>query len=248
MKNKSISTIFICLLCLSFCAHAPLFAQECSSGKPVDHNCDGQQKIAVLGDSFVFGVGDSKIKTLNGYIGRTQKLTPKIRIDGFGEQGQRTAQLLQKLRDTFSTNNESKLLTSLLEADAIFLDLGRNDRWLFGTPADALKNLQIIRNLLRTEIKQRTGVTPLVVLAVLMLPNRGAQGPWVKELNKLILKSNSPDNPANLRFDLVSKRLIGADQIHPTSRGYVEISKVFKKYLTKNLPALIRKAAEVPVA
>jgi hypothetical protein len=117
----------------------------------------------------------------------------------------------------------------------VVLDLGRNDRWLFGLPSEALKNLKTIRQLIQGSIKKRTGVAPVVVIAVLMLPNRGAQGPWVKELNGLIFKSHKVSSPANLRFDLVSKRLIGADQIHPT----------FEAYLKKNLPVILNKTRKI---
>jgi hypothetical protein len=64
-----------------------------------------------------------------------------------------------------------------------------------------------------------------------MSPNRGSQSPWVKELDGLILKSHQVEFPADLRFDLVSKRLLQPDNIHPTSKGYVAMAKVFIAYL-----------------
>jgi lysophospholipase L1-like esterase len=238
----AICLFIICLLSLPL----NLFAQDCSSNLLIDNNCDGVQKILVLGDSFVAGTGDTNLKTLKGYIGRTQKALPKFEITAFGVKGQQTGQLLTSIKEALAQASGS-LYNSLLETDVVLLDLGRNDRWLFGLPKDALKNLQTIRSLIRKEVKTISGKSPVVVLAVLMLPNRGAQGPWVKELNTLIFKSHSTTNPANLRFDLVSKRLIGADQIHPTSRGYVELSKVFVKYIKKNLPSLVRKQSDSDV-
>lgn len=214
---------------------------SCDSGLALDWNCDGSQHISVLGDSFVYGVGDTKLKTLSGYIGRTRKALQKIKIDGFGTRGLETGQLLNQLKAVFSSNESSSLLDSLLKADVIFLDLGRNDRWSFGPPSDAFDNLVSIRKLIQTSVAEQTGITPIVIIDVLMLPNRGAQGPWVKELNKIILDSHKLTTPANLRFDLVSKRLIGKDQIHPTSRGYAALSKSFVSYLKKTLPAMIKK-------
>ncbi len=232
--HKTLLTILIASL------PAISHAQEiCDSKLQVDVNCDGQQKIAVLGDSFVYGTGDANIKTLKGYIGRSQKALPKHKIAGYGVPGQQTSQLLENVKEALSPSNQSKLRDDLLEADVIFLDIGRNDRWI-GLPKTAYKNLQTIRTLLRSRITELTGKTPVVVLSVLMLPNRGSQGPWVKEFDAIILKGHSNKNPANLRFDLVSKRLIGADQIHPTARGYSEISKVFVNYVKKKLPGLVR--------
>jgi lysophospholipase L1-like esterase len=70
----------------------------------------------------------------------------------------------------------------------------------------------------------------------LLLPNRGSQGPWVKELNEIILESHTTAHPADLRFDQVSKRLLSPDSIHPTSKGYAAISKVFISYLKHEYP------------
>jgi hypothetical protein len=44
--------------------------------------------------------------------------------------------------------------------------------------------------------------------------------------------------PANLRFDLVSKRLYNADQLHPTALGYEAVTDVFVYYLTKVVPRM----------
>lgn len=242
MKSYLLSSCCLgILLSTQFVLSQPLLAQECDLGLALDWNCDGKQVVAILGDSFVAGVGDKNEKTLHGYIGRSAKALPKISILGFGTKGQDTGQLLSEVKDALEARQSSELQEVLLTADVVVLDIGRNDRWLFGPPSDALSNLKEIRTLIQSEVRDETGIAPVVVLAVLMLPNRGAQGPWVAELNKLIFKSHKVATPANLRFDLVSKRLIGADQIHPTSRGYVELSKTFVSYLKKNLPGLLRK-------
>lgn len=238
--SNLISTLLILLISLCLIS-ANAIAQSCDSGLALDWNCDGKQKVTVLGDSFVAGIGDSSIKTLHGYIGRTQKALPRIDIDGFGTKGQQTSQLLTQLKAAFNSEKSSSLLESLLLSDIVILDIGRNDRWLRGLPSVALKNLGDIRRLIKSSVEERTGVAPVVVIAVMMLPNRGDQGPWVKELDQLIFKSHSLNFPANLRFDLVSKRLIGSDQIHPTSRGYAALSKTFVYYLKKTLPGMLQK-------
>jgi hypothetical protein len=62
----------------------------------------------------------------------------------------------------------------------------------------------------------------------------------VKELNTIILRGNSVNTPNDLRFDLISKRLLSSDQIHPTSAGYAALAKTFISYLTRKLPAKVR--------
>src|SRR5690606_39037339 len=102
----------------------------------------------------------------------------------------------------------------------VVLDLGRNDRWLFGPPIETFRNLKRAVTQIKKYTKDSAGLSPLIVTAVMMLPNRGSQGPWVKELNGYILRSNTLQDPSDLRFDLVSKRLLSKDQIHPTPQGY----------------------------
>ncbi len=226
------------LVCsIAYAAISAVPAQACPTvGGLPDYNCDEKVDIAVLGDSLVYGFGDTKNKNRGGYVLRTQKKFSHVKFNNFGVQGQRTMQLLDDLEDAFSGKAEDRdLYEALLEADVVFLDLGRNDRWLFGTPSATFRNLKRISSFIKKNVSEKTGIAPLVITAVLMLPNRGSQGPWVKELDQLILRSNSKNAPADLRFDLVSKRLIGTDQIHPTSEGYNALAKTFISYLSKNL-------------
>jgi len=205
-----------------------------------DYNCDQSLDIAVLGDSIPFGFGDSKNGNRGGYVLRTQSKLKQFTFRNLAKAGLRSFELLKDLEDAFAGKEEQdNLLKGLLAADVVFLDIGRNDRWLFGTPAATFRNLKRASSMIKTKVGARTGVPPLVITAVMMLPNRGSQGPWVKELNALILKSNSKANPADLRLDLVSKRLLSTDQIHPTSVGYTALFKTFSSYITKNLPKKI---------
>lgn len=209
-----------------------------------DFNCDQKMNVVVIGDSFVYGIGDTVNKNKGGYIVRAQNKLPDITITGLGVPGLQTPSLIKSIKAAFKNDKITKLKTALMTADYVVLDLGRNDRWFFGEPLDTLKNLKAIRTLIRRNVAKEGGVAPFVVTSVLMLPNRGSQGPWVKALNVHIRDSDSVSAPANLRFDLVSKRLISSDQIHPTSKGYDSLARVFVKYLTLTLPssALLQKA------
>jgi lysophospholipase L1-like esterase len=198
-----------------------------------DYNCDGDAVVVVIGDSLVSGVGDARTGNQGGYVLRTQTRFPDAAIVNQGVPGLRTLTLLKNLRRAFANSSTSKLAQDLIKADVVVLDLGRNDRWNFGPPAATLRNLKRLRQIIQSSVPRSGGVAPLVVTAVLMSPNRGSQSPWVKELDNLILKSHSVEHPANLRFDLVSKRLLQPDNIHPTSQGYAAMAKVFVSYLLK---------------
>jgi lysophospholipase L1-like esterase len=196
-----------------------------------DFNCDAKARIAVIGDSLAYGIGDTENGNEGGYVLRAQKRFSEATVANHGVPGLRTLTLLKMLRKAFAAPEASELAQSLLAADLVVLDVGRNDRWTFGLPATTLRNLKRARTMIESGVERSQGVAPLVVTAVLMYPNRGSQGPWVKELDELILDSHAPEHPADLRFDLVSKRLLSADNIHPTSKGYAAMAKVFIDYL-----------------
>lgn len=201
-------------------------------GRLADFNCDGKAHITVIGDSLVYGFGDTKNNNSGGYILRAQAALPETTISNQGILGLRTLTLIKKLSKAFK-NEASALRQDLLASDVVVLDLGRNDRWLFGLPAETFRNLKRARAIIEKGVAEATGFSPLVVTAVLMYPNRGSQGPWVKELDDIIFQSDSTKAPANLRFDQVSKRLLSADNIHPTSKGYAALASVFVKYLLR---------------
>jgi lysophospholipase L1-like esterase len=198
-----------------------------------DFNCDKSAKVVIIGDSLVFGIGDSANDNQGGYVLRTQNRFTASTITGYGVPGLRTATVLKMLRKGFANPADSKLAQDVLAADLVVFDVGRNDRWLFGLPSATLRNLKRARSMIEKTTQREVGSSPLVVTAVLMNPNRGSQGPWVKELSGLILESHTPEHPADLRFDLVSKRLLSGDNIHPTAKGYSALAKVFIAYLLK---------------
>jgi lysophospholipase L1-like esterase len=167
---------------------------------------------------------------------RTQTRFPELTLRNFGVQGLMTRELVLDLEQAFEGRGDSVLAEALIKADFVILDLGRNDRWLFGEPAVAVRNLKRAQALIKSKVNALTGTSPLVITSVLMLPNRGSQGPWVKALNELIQRTNSKSAPADLRFDLVSKRLLASDQIHPTSKGYTALAQTLVSYLLKIYP------------
>lgn len=224
-------------------ATSPAFACPDVGGLP-DVNCDGTANVVVVGDSLVSGIGDTKNEGKGGYVLRAQSAFPEATFFRRGTPGLRTVPLLQKLKKAFQASLESEFAQELLNADLVVLDVGRNDRWLMGLPSATFRNLKKARDLIEQSTLEQSGKSPLVVLAVLMLPNRGSQGPWVKELDEIILASHSKAHPADLRFDQVSKRLLSPDSIHPTSKGYTALSKVFISYLKNEYPEYVAARAD----
>lgn len=209
-------------------------------GRLIDFNCDGAARIVVLGDSLVAGFGDTVHDNQGGYVLRAQGRLPEAVISNFGVPGLATRQLLLSIESAFDGSGDPLLAEALVKADVVILDLGRNDRWLMGPPAETFRNLKRISALVRKRVLATVETAPLVVTAVLMLPNRGSQGPWVKELNALIAKIHTNEAPADLHFDLVSKRLLSTDQIHPTPKGYTALATTFVRYILQRLPTYQR--------
>lgn len=205
-----------------------------------DFNCDSTLQITILGDSLGYGIGDTKNNNQGGYVLRASNRLPEVQFNNFSVAGLRARTLVKRVRDTFNKGSQPDLLAALRTSDIVILDIGRNDRWLFGEPIATYRNLKRIRATIEEEVTSLEGEPPLVVTAVLMLPNRGSQGPWVSELNEIIRKGHRLSAPANLRFDQVSKRLLSKDQIHPTPQGYGALAKKLVRYLTVTLPPIMQ--------
>lgn len=207
----------------------------------VDFNCDEKLTMSFMGDSVAYGFGDTKNGNKGGYVLRISKKLPGATIDNLGELGAHSGPYLRDYLAEFKKDELTNKVKSLLQSDIVVLDLGRNDRWEFGLPSATYRNLQRLAKAIRSEAKTRFGSAPMVIIADIMLPNRGSQGPWVKELNGIILKGSNSTIPGNLRFDLVSKRLLNSDQIHPSSLGYDALAKAFLAYLKTPLTPLMKK-------
>lgn len=228
--RTTILPLIVSLFCCQAAAACPMVA-----GLP-DFNCDGRAVVAVVGDSLVAGIGDKENGNKGGYVLRAQENFEGAELLSFGKPGGQTRDLIKDIQHAFDGRGSATLKDALVRADLVVVDTGRNDRWLFEPPASTLRNLKRISKSIRANVSNAGGVSPIVVTAVLMYPNRGSQAPWVKELDALIVKSNSKSAPADLRFDMVSKKLLSSDQIHPTSKGYAAMAEVFTKYLKNIFP------------
>lgn len=210
-----------------------------------DVSCDNGVRVVIVGDSIVAGVGDERFgNSGGGYVTRIQELLPRVTFSGFGTPGQNTQQLYKKVKTAIANNSPtSELGQALIDADIVILDIGRND-WFEVFKLDeppslpTYTRLRRLQSHLRARLTVLTGRTPLVILSQLLLPNRGGQGPWVHELNDRLGETSTPYSPANLPFDTVSKRLYNPDRLHPTAKGYDEVAKVLRRYLTVTVPQI----------
>jgi len=210
------------------------------SYKLLDLNGDCEVLGVVVGDSFVGGMGDNPED--GGYVMRASRLLPRLELVRMGFPGLETLDLLEKIDRELRGTSTSPFKQALEKADFIVIDLGRNDRWNFGEPEQSARNIWRIQKALRRKIPQLSGVPPVIITSILMLPNRGSQGPWVAKFNQIIASHNSSRFPADLRFDLVSKRLIGSDQLHPAPEGHAALAEMLVGYIRKTVPSYLRSA------
>jgi lysophospholipase L1-like esterase len=236
MNFKHFTVVFVTLITFL----APAWAQNCPNlGQYLDLDCDGELTVAVLSDSLGAGVGDEEYgssgPTGGGYITRAALLLPEVNFINLSVAGMSARKRLTQTSKALSPDGSGALRNGLLAADLVIIDLGRNDRWDFKPAKSTARNLQRLAQVINEQSVVLRAVSPQVVTTVLMIPNRGAQAPWVQELNVLIRKSNSPTSPADLRFDRVDKRLLNEDQIHPTAEGYRAMAKVLVRYLRSRL-------------
>jgi lysophospholipase L1-like esterase len=216
-----------------------LVDSECLLPDPLPERlCDGKVVFTVLGDSFVYGIGEA---IPGGYVRRVSTRFPDIQFNNLGIPGDSAKELYRKIRKAFRNREltDSPLASTLLFSDYVLLDTGRNDRWDFVEVSVTYNYLKRSASFIQSQVEKGSGEKPLVIIANLMLPNRGSQGPWVKELNSLILRGSTLEQPANLRFDLVSKRLLNLDQLHPRSKGYDALARTLTIYLRKTLPEML---------
>lgn len=227
---------YIQLLTFIFVLFASTTAYSCPTvRKLIDYNCNQKLKIVFVGDSIVYGIGDTKNKNKGGYVLRLAKKIPFAQIVNLGKPGANSRGLLQNYTKDLNSKKNNATKEYLKDADLIVIDVGRNDLWRNHTQDQVVTFIRRLMKLFRTKVGRDTQSPPYVMSTVLYYTNRGSQNPFLKALNELLLKVNSSQFPVGMRMDTVSKRLLQPDRIHPTPAGYSALSKVALNYIKTTL-------------
>lgn len=221
----------------------PAIAAACPKIKGfIDYNCDGEIKLVFVGDSIVTGVGDTENGNKGGYVLRIKKRFKFAKVIGVGFPGTESDRLLQKFTEAYvNGDDQDDIVSRIAEADFVLFDVGRNDFWRFNPASFTVRNIRRLVDLVQKKAGRSVNSPPYTGTAILMFTNRGSQNPWLTELQDLLRKANSKKFHAEVPFDQASKRLLGFDQLHPTSAGYDELAGILETYLKKDLQKKLKK-------
>lgn len=198
----------------------------------VDRNCDGKVRIVFIGDSIVYGFGDERNK--GGYVGRLdQKLRNKyLRIKKFAVSGITTQLLLKQIKSKMSKRKKN-LYNILIEADAVIVDVGRNDYWDRKTPEYTANTIKRIMNYIRNY--KDYSIPPYVTASTLIHVKKTKiqQYNFVLQLNKRIY--NRKDIGCVINQHEFPQSILSADGLHPNAKGYTYIYRQLLKQLKNEL-------------
>lgn len=196
----------------------------------IDFNCDGVEKIAFVGDSFVQGIGDTDIPN-GGYFARVAEHYPDASVVRYGVPGVTTSRLYslakRHLRDMASGPAEN----DLTDSDVVVIDVGRNDYYADNSPPNSVKNVKRIVKLLMTDLATRGAhVAPVIAVASLTPTKRLNQRFFIRYMNDLMAEQKSAALPLYVKLDKISKSYISSDGLHPKSSGYAKIAQIMENY------------------
>jgi lysophospholipase L1-like esterase len=208
----------------------------------VDYNCDGKHRIAVTGDSIVFGTGDTLNGDQGGYVLRLRRNFKSSEVLNFGYPGITTNRLLSYYKKLFLKSPKGEQVTQLGNSDIVIIDVGRNDYFNRNSSTLTATTIKRLTDYLSTELEKRFGTAPLFVTTVLPLTRREIDLGFIKQINMVLLRIRGRNFPAFLRFDKLSPALLGSDGLHPTSAGYDVLGNIATKYIQMDAQARSRKA------
>ncbi len=205
----------------------------------VDYNCDGQVKVFIVGDSIVYGTGDT-VYHKGGYVRRVKKLFNNVKFNSMGIPGVRTYQLLRDVQGLRRQKNRV-LRESIQGSDIVIIDVGRNDFWDHLGAATTVNYIERIAKTLKQALAQNH-TQPYVVVATLLPTTRYYQVGFIKAVNQELLRRNSENFPVLLRYDNLPNWILNYDGLHPNGYGYDRIAGLLKRSLphvvAKNMRAL----------
>lgn len=199
----------------------------------IDFNCDQKLKIAVIGDSVVWGIGDNKNNNEGGYPKRLASLLGH-KVSNLGDPG---ATSLEVLHDLMATIDKRSTKRKLKNTDVIIFDVGRNDYWKDETPEGVARNIKRSVQFLKKKLNGENGL-PYFIVSTLIPTKRAFQQPFIDEVNAALLRMKSRNLPVKLYFHKLKPKIISNDLLHPNSRGYKRIAKFLFEYFNNELQVL----------
>jgi hypothetical protein len=93
----------VTLLSCSVISLLPSLTEACPKvGGLPDLNCNGEAKVVVLGDSLVYGIGDTDNGNKGGYVARAARKFPKATFVNQGLGGRRVTRTIDDLEAAFA--------------------------------------------------------------------------------------------------------------------------------------------------
>lgn len=206
----------------------------------IDWNCDGKIKIAVTGDSFVKGVGDSVNGNKGGYVLRLAERLSKATVTNLGVIGATSGSLYSSFRTLLRKTIQGKTKRLTRDADIIIIDVGRNDYWSEVPAGLTVRNIVRLVKHLRRKVQEDTGVIPFVVIAYLAHTARLYQEPFIEEVNHAFTLVNQIRYPVKIHFDYLDTDQLSSDGLHPSSEGYDRLASILNYYVTIQLQREMR--------
>lgn len=210
-------------------------ATKCKK-KFLDFNCDQKLNIIFIGDSIVYGVGDSVNKGKGGYVLRIQKKFPrfsldKVRITALGYPGITTQKLLAQIKQIYKNRKKrpfKRTFKRLSEADIIVIDVSRNDFWNNKPVEYSFNNIKRLVSFLQNNLPKLHDKDLVFISTSSLIPtSRSFQIPFIEELNKKLLKY-----PYTRIKQKLNVNLLNSDGLHPSSMGYTSVADNIFSQLT----------------
>lgn len=197
-------------------------------GSLIDYNCDQKLKIVFIGDSIVYGRGDTAHADSGGYVFRLATKFPRAEIAKLGVPGITTGSMLRQIKDALASVSSNDIKNKLRDADVIILDIGRNDYWDEVRSSLAVNNLRRIITTINDWYIKNKKILPYSAVNTLLPLNPTKKTIRVKQLPYMSAFNINVIHLSNLkllkilgRLDLLSKDTISLyDGIHPTSHSY----------------------------